>query len=402
MKNAPLLLAVVLTLLGGARGPRHALAESKTEEAKKQKTDKAKKALNKVFKGRVIKIKKKTVTLYYDFEDENQLKDFEDVRPPRLLDLGEPTFKIQGGRLVLSGSTHIRHLMEGEGKLTAHMYMRVGVQKNLGTIFTEPVISDFYTVLNLFDHKFNGGGGLLVCSCGLHEDEGADTDMSLVNFRDLIKGQVKKIAKVGQDVEVEVSKEGFKEFARVGKFSGKGNSKGKGKNMKSYQFGLWVDHSRMSIDDLTITVTLTDEFLDLNDLKAEIDIVWEEVPTDGPLKGISGVPPRLRSQMEAYAARETRDAAPLVDAMGRTGFSKKLRQIATKLIQQRGDPKVVPLVIDGIYSQDKMTRKLSISVIKSLTGKTWGLSASAGEKKRRAAMQKLNQHLNENRRKYFE
>ena len=396
MRKVPLLLAFILALPGIP-----AAAETSTEESKKQKTEKAKKALNKVFTGRVIRIKKKTVTIYYDFEDENQLKDFEDVRPPRLLDLGEPSFKIQGGRLFVTGSTHIRHLMEGQGRLTAHFYMRVGVQKNLGTIFTEPVISDFYTVLNLFDYKFNGGGGLLVCSCGLHEDEGADTDMSLVNFRDIVKGQVKKIAKVGQDVEVEVYKDGYTEFARVGKFSGKGSSKGKGKGMKSYQFGLWTDHSRMSIDDLTITLTLTDEFLDLNDLKAEIDIVWEEVATEGPLKGISGVPPRLRKQMDAYAARETRDAGPLVEAMGRTGFNKKLRQVATKMIQERGDPKVVPLVINGIYSEDKMTRQLSINVIKSLTGKTWGLSASANEKKRRKAMQKLNQHLNENRRKYF-
>ena len=396
MRKVPLLLAFILALPGIP-----AAAETSTEESKKQKTEKAKKALNKVFTGRVIRIKKKTVTIYYDFEDEDQLKDFEDVRPPRLLDLGEPTFKIQGGRLFVTGSTHIRHLMEGQGRLTAHFYMRVGVQKNLGTIFTEPVISDFYTVLNLFDYKFNGGGGLLVCSCGLHEDEGADTDMSLVNFRDIVKGQVKKIAKVGQDVEVEVYKDGYTEFARVGKFSGKGSSKGKGKGMKSYQFGLWTDHSRMSIDDLTITLTLTDEFLDLNDLKAEIDIVWEEVATEGPLKGISGVPPRLRKQMDAYAARETRDAGPLVEAMGRTGFNKKLRQVATKMIQERGDPKVVPLVINGIYSEDKMTRQLSINVIKSLTGKTWGLSASANEKKRRKAMQKLNQHLNENRRKYF-
>ena len=36
-------------------------AEGETKETKKQKTDNAKTALNKVFKGRVIKIKKKTV-----------------------------------------------------------------------------------------------------------------------------------------------------------------------------------------------------------------------------------------------------------------------------------------------------------------------------------------------------
>ena len=57
--------------------------ESTTKEAKKQKTEKAKRALNKAFTGRVIRIKKKTVTIYYDFEDEAQLKDFPSSRIQR-------------------------------------------------------------------------------------------------------------------------------------------------------------------------------------------------------------------------------------------------------------------------------------------------------------------------------
>jgi hypothetical protein len=46
----------------------------------------AKQALNKVFRGRIVKIKKNQVSIYYDFEDPEQLKDFEEARPPRLLD----------------------------------------------------------------------------------------------------------------------------------------------------------------------------------------------------------------------------------------------------------------------------------------------------------------------------
>jgi len=377
-------------------------AEGDTAEAKKQKTDKAKQALNKAFKGRVIKIKKKTVTLYYDFEDEDQLKDFEDIRPPRLLDLGTPSFAIRGGRLFIDGSTSVRHRMEGSGRVHAHFFLKAGQQKNIGTVFTEPVISDFFTVLNLFDKRFYGNGGLLLAACGLHEDEGANEDMSLVNWRDIVKGDVRKQVKVGQDVEIEVAKDGWTEYCRVGKFESKGSSKGKGKDMKAYQFGIWCDHSSMSIDDLTITLTLTDEFLDLNDLKAEIDIVWEEIPEDGPLKGMKNVPPRLLKQVNAYAAKETRDAVPLVDALDRSGLDKKVRVAVCKVLTERGDPRVVPLVIDGLYSEDRLSRQYAINVIKSVTGKSWGLSAGGSEKARRTAIQKLNQHLNENRRRYFE
>ncbi|MHC4937605.1 MAG: hypothetical protein ACYTHK_01390 [Planctomycetota bacterium] len=379
----------------------HAQESQTKEQTKKQKTEKAKKALNKAFKGRVIRIKKKTVTIYYDFEDEAQLADFEDIRPPRLLDVGQPKYFIQAGRLFVEGSTSIRHKMEGSGKLHAHFFLRPAMQKNIGTVFTEPVISDFFTVLNLFDRRFYEDGALLLAACGLHEDEGADKDMSLVNWRDIVRGDVRKAAKVGQDVEVEVYKDGWKEYCRVGKFEGKGSSKGKGRNMKAYQFGLWCDHSRMSIDDLSLTLTLTDEFLHLNDLKAEIDVVWEEIPDTGPYKGVKGVPPRLRRQVEDYAARQTRDAKPLLEALDRTGLPKKVREIASTVLCERGDPRVVPEAINGLYSDDKTTRKLTIKLIKSLTGKSWGMSPSMGEKKRKECLGKLNAHLAENKRKYY-
>ncbi|MHC4448883.1 MAG: hypothetical protein ACYS0E_01910 [Planctomycetota bacterium] len=394
MRNLILAL-LVLSIPGYAQ-------ESQTkEDAKKKKTEKAKQALNKAFKGRVIRIKKKTVTIYYDFEDEEQLKDFEDIRPPRLLDLAEPKFFIQAGRLFLDGSTSVRHKMEGSGKLHAHFFLRPGMQKNVGTVFTEPVMSDFFTVLNLFDRRFYEDGALIMAACGLHEDEGADKDMAMVNWRDLVRGDVRKAAKVGQDVEVEVFKDGWTEYCRVGKFEGKGSSKGKGKKMKAYQFGLWCDHSRMSIDDLSITLTLTDEFLNLNDLKAEIDVVWEEVPDVGAFKGVKGVPPRLRRQVDDYVARKTREAKPILEAMDRTGLSKKVREIACNAICERGDPRVVPDAINGLYSDDKMTRKLTIKVIKSLTGKSWGLTPAASERKRKECLGKLNQHLAENKRKYY-
>ena len=106
--------------------------------------------------------------------------------------------------------------------------------------------------------------------------------------------------------------------------------------------------------------------------------------------------------MDEYQARKTRDPKPLIEAMSRTGLPKKVREICRDVLRDRGDPKVVRSVIDGLYSEDKTTRKLAISVIKSITGKTWGLSPSAGEKKRRESLQKLNKHMNENRRKYYD
>jgi len=359
------------------------------------------KALNRVFAGRIIKIKKKRVTIYYDFENAEQLKDFEGVRPPNLLDASDNRFSIRGGRLVLEGSTSIRHKMEGRGELRARFWVRCGRQANIGTVFTEPVMSQYYVVLNLFDERFYKNGALILAACGLNEDEGAqDASTGLVNWRDIFRGNVKKKAKVGEDVMVEVSKNGFKESCRVADVEGKGSSKGKTKKMDTYQFGLWVHHSRATFDDLTIEIELTDEFLNLNDLKAEVVEDWEEVPTTGPLAGVRGVPPRIRSEIDAYALGKG-EARLVVKTVGRTGIPKKVREIAAQLLKDRNDSKVVPIVIDLLYSTDKQTRTLGIGIVKSIVGNNFGYSPGSSEKKRSKSIQKLNQHLVQNRRKYF-
>ena len=77
--------------------------------------------------------------------------------------------------------------------------------------------------------------------------------------------------KINQDVEVEVWKERWTEFFRVNDVKGKGSSKGKTKDMRSYKFGLFVHESRASFDNLTLTCELSDEYLDFENLRAEID-----------------------------------------------------------------------------------------------------------------------------------
>ncbi|HEX5139109.1 MAG TPA: hypothetical protein VFY93_19225, partial [Planctomycetota bacterium] len=179
-------------------------------------------ALDKAFHGRIVSIKKRCVTIAYDFEDPVQLEDFEEARPPRLLDAAGKPARIENGRLVLEGSTSIRHKMESAGGISATFKVRVTELKNVGAVVTEPVLSDFYVVYNLFDYRFNGNGAMHIAAVGLHEDEGAeDVSSGLVNFRDIFSGNLRKKVEVGHDVEVEVRKDGWKEFFRAGDVRGK-------------------------------------------------------------------------------------------------------------------------------------------------------------------------------------
>jgi hypothetical protein len=373
--------------------------EGKTASDPKSKTRKT--PLNKAFRGRVVGIKKNKVTLYYDFEDPIQLEDFEDARPPRLLDAKQSRFGIEGGRLVVEGSSGVRHKMEGIHELRAKCFVRVGQQSNIGTFFSEPALSDFYVVLNLFDDRFYEDGGLILAACGLHEDEGAD-DLSTgkVNWRDIFRGNAKKAAKVGEDVELEVMKDGWTEYCRVNDLEGRGSSKGKTTEMTAYKFGFWVHHSRASFDDLTITFELSDEYLDHHDLSLDIAVEVDEIPTTGPFAGMEHVPPKLRADVDEYAAGKG-DVKPLVEGLGNGALPEKVRKVIADVIRARKDPKSVPPLVDVLYSEDKTSRGLGIDVIKAIVGKSFGYSPTGGETARSKAIQKLNAYLAENKQLYY-
>jgi len=384
----PLLLAALAAAAGDEGATRAA-------EPNRVKT-----AVNRAFRGKVVSIKKRRVTLYYDFEDIEQLADFEDARPPRLLDATRNIVRVEGGRLVLEGSSAIRHRMEGKGELRAQFHARLGDRRNAGTVFTEPVLSDFFVVLNFFDHRFYHDGAMLLASCGLHEDEGADKDMSLVNWRDLFKSNLANKVKVGEDFLVEVAKDGWTEYCKVEDVEGKGSSKGKVRWMDAYQFGIWVHGTRMTVDDLTLVIEPTDEYLALNDLKAEIEKDWEEVPATGVLAGIAGVPPRLRSQIEEFA-RGAGDAAPVLGALGAKSLPRKAREVAARVLGDRKDPKLVPKLVDGLYSEDPVTRELAIGVIRQLTGRAFGYQPRASEAARSKAIRALNEFLESDHARYY-
>jgi len=394
---ATLRIFALAGLVAGFAGLAPASDETKSQPPEPSKV---KTALNKAFRGRVVKIQKKRVTLYYDFEEADQLKDFEVARPPRLLDASQNRVRIEGGRLVLEGSSAIRHRMEGRGEFRAHCFARLSDKRNVGTVFTEPVLSDFFVVLNLFDWRFYEGGGLILAACGLHEDEGADTDMSVVNWRDIFRSNLENKVKIGEDVEIEVMKDGWTEFCRVADVEGKGSSKGKTREMAAYQFGFWVHQSRATFDDLTLTIEPTQQFLDLNDLKAEIDKEWEDVPDTGVLAGIAGVPPRTRGAIEAFASGGG-DPLPVIQALGKKALPQRVRETAAQLLTARNDPKLVPKVVDALYSEDPTTRELAIRVVKGLVGKDFGYSPKASEKERSKAIRALNDFLAKEPERYY-
>jgi len=341
----------------------------------------AKRPLNRAFHGKILEMEKHRVRIFYDFEDPLQLKDFEDARPPRLLDAGQNRARIEGGHLILEGSTSIRHTMEGTGLLSARFTVRVEELRNVGAVFTEPILSDFYVVYNLFDYRFNRSGYMHIAACGLHEDEGAqDLSTGMVNFRDIFNRDIRRKVEAGHDLDVEVAKEEWKEFFRVNDVKGKGSSKGKTREMKSYQFGLFVHESKARFDDLTLTVELTDDYLELNNL----DLVL----APAPLSGVPGVPPEVPRTLEAYLA-DPDSGERVVALLGRVDISREVRQQVAEFLGEGRDRTLLPFLMEKLRSTNATTRALALRAVTLIAGKTFGFDPEGGEAERARALREM-------------
>ena len=331
-------------------------------------------ALNRRFHGQVVGIKGKTVTLYYDFEDPAQLQDFEAARPMRLLDASQNRARIENGRLVLEGSTSIRHRLESAGRIRARFTVRPGKMHNVGAVITEPVLGQSYVVYNLFDYRFNRGGYMHIGAVGLHEDEGAeDSSTGLVNYRDIFGTDLRKTVKAGEDLRVEVAKKRWKEYFAVGSVKGKGSSKGKTKDMKDLKFGLFVHNSTATFDDLTITCTLSDAYLDLEDLSLDL----------------TG---NVSREIEQYAASGA-DARQMVSILGWTWLARDKRKAAAKALADRKDPKIVRRLLPALRSTDRVSRQFAISVVEAVAGQDFGYSAADSARNRAEAIARIEASL---------
>ncbi len=387
---------MVLLLLGGIV----AAEEGTTAPGKRRKRI----TIDRFFNGTVKKLdkKKKRIVLFYDFEDPKQLLDFEEVRPPRLLNVVSNDVGIRKGRLVLRGSSGIRHKIEGTARYRAHFWVKIGRRRNIGTHFTEPLLSENYILFNLFDYRIYKGGLLHLCAIGLHEDGGADVDRSLVNHRDLfISPRLKKV-RVGDELEVEVTKDGRHEFVRVNEVKGRSSSKGKMRSLKAYQFGFFVHESEASFDNLTLDLEVTDTFLRMNDVLLELagDVDVQAAPATGVLAGIGGIPDAVREAIEAFAAGRG-DASPVIEALANKELPARAREIAADLVMQRKDPRTVPSLVTKLYSDDLETRELATRAIKAIVGQDFGYDPAAREESRSKALAAFLKHLAENRERYY-
>ena len=315
------------------------LAAAAVADDAEKPAERPKKALNRYYRGKIVRIHKGRVTLYYDFEDPAQLEDFEDARPPHLLDAGQNDVEIKGGRLHLRRSSSIRHKMEGVNRAEARFIVNATRKGCVGTVWTEPILSGGYSLTTIWDCRFYGRGAFWLFAIGIRD--AADSRGRLVdglNFRDVCSIDPRVVAKQivpGQDCEMEVARDGWHEWVRLGEIHRKGSTKSKMERMESFKFGFWVHECDASFDDLYLTVEPPQEYLDLEDLELKIapqDAVITESAVGRLVKTIRKAP---LSEAAAECARE-------LSRRGPDGW-KKLVQLIRSFARKRPYA-AVPLV----------------------------------------------------------
>jgi len=308
-------------------------------------------ALNEAFRGEVVRIRGKRVTLRYDFEDPAQLEDFEDGRPPHLLDAGETRARIEKGALVLEGSSALRHRLTGQGRMHARFTLVVQREGNAGTLFTEPAMSHAFVFLDVFDHRFYKDGGLLLAGVGVEDER---VKGSALNWRDVARARpesVQKHVRLGEPFEVEVSKHGFRESCRVGGLHRGGSSKDKSLPMPELRFGFWVHETTARFDDLVLTVEPSPTFLELENLALEVKEKDPDVaalkptaltrrvreaplsePAEAALRELARRGPdgwkRIAALVRRFARKQAYAAVPAVRALGAGGEPERLQLLA--------------------------------------------------------------------------
>ena len=262
--------------------------------------------LDRFFHGEVVALKGNRVTLHYDFETLDQLDDFEEVRPPGLLGALTSRARIEGGRLILEGSAAVRHRAAGGTRMNAVFLASLSQKGNFGIHLTEPEPGPAWRLLNLFDYRILRDGKLRWSAMGAPAPEEEKSlsrrhaEEAKLPSRPVFVADPEEVARrvvPGQPVEIEVYKEGSLEGCRIGTMHRWGSCAGLGGAMDSVQFGFWVQGANAAIDELTLTLEITDRY----------------ARTQGLVLGFAD-DPRLRAESTAALAKVIREAPLSKDA----------------------------------------------------------------------------------------
>ncbi len=357
------------------------------------------KSVEEIFKGKVVKFTKKgEIELFYDFEDEVQLADFEISCPFRAIVTAERS--IDRGGVRLKGTGSLRHKAVFSDWVAAELTMTPMKAQDFGLAVSEEHQSEIFTLYCCYDRYFGLGDNVTVPQNMIIKFIARDPKINRDGFQDWrycgSRGQ-KPVIKRNKPHAVSIRREGIESQMRINDW--KSGGKEWGRELTSQMFALYTYKSDVRGDDLTISGVLSDAFLEKHEIDRAKLIVppkrGKAAPTDEEPVAEPEIAPDEAERIRARIAGYPRETKPLKLAkmLRDPEIPMALRQEAVQRAVGFGSKKIVPYLVDGLYDPDVTARRLTFEAVQGLLGKTFGYRPDAPEAARGKAIKKLNDYI---------
>jgi len=385
--------AALLALLGlGAGGPGLGAAPEPPLAAPAPKAAGAPSAegrpLDLVFKGRVLALKGKDLTLRYDFSDKAQLEDWREGVPWPIERVAGQGIAWFDERLEVKGNAGARHIAEWAGEVWVTCSLTLDGEKDMGGFLIPGDESDSYAAFALMEtyfHSWDKSAGMQhsILKFGKQWREAGSTS-DFVGFRYVNRRPPSTAPKAGDVTPFAFGVAESKLAMVVPEFELRG--KDPGKKFKDYRPGFYTIKSRVLVDNVVITGRLSDAWLAAEKVALR---------TDKPLLDLAtGVDPQTAALAADYAAGKA-GAADLTRTVGDAGALKAVRDFLAEALSA-GPRKAVTAAIDLLYKPDVESRVYGAGIVKRLVGKDYGYPPKGSEEQRSEAIRRLNDELKKN------
>jgi hypothetical protein len=345
------------------------------------------KALDEYFRGAVVGLDGTTVTLRYDFQDAEQVKDWVDRIPYRIKQREGQGIRWFDDRLEVVGNAGARHKAEWMGDILVTATFVPDMEKDFGG-YLSPVTEteDFatFTFVETWFHAFDNsaGGTNSIIKFGAQWREGNASE-DYIGFRYVSRKPPKEKPAPGKPIRASFGLQKKKLVFVLPEYELKGADKGE--RLTRFFLGFYAIKGRLLIDNVEIQGQLATDWLRREEVELRTTKPIGAAPSDE-------IDEPTRALLKEHAEGSGKATRSLLGIATDETRSEAVREAVVAALCS-GPKKAVRHVLDLLYSPQEPVREVGIRIVKALLGEDFGYKAKGSEKSRDAALKKLTEEL---------
>lgn len=356
--------------------------------------------VEKFFHGKILKLDGAKIEIAYDFSDPVQLKDFEASIPFRAIKT--VAFELKNGKLAFSGTGSMRHRAVFDGDSGAQATFSPRRPRDFGFAVSEERESEVFTLYCCYDRYFSAGDNVYIPQNMIIKFIPRDPKVNKDGLQDWrycgSRGQKPEVV-TGKSYKVSMQRTGLESSMAIDDWDSKGQEAGR--DLTAQHVAIYGYDTQVEVDDLIVRGKLDAAFVtkngvDLTTWKPPV-VAPDAKPGDpaGPKAATTAPSDAVTDRTRAAIAGYPLDTKPqaLSALLRDAALPAGLRGEAAEKAKSVGSKRIVPFLVDGLYSEDLDARKLSFDVMKTLVGKSFNYRPDGPEDGRKKAIRDLNEYL---------